>query len=154
LDLSLLAGILIVLNVLAFRYGGQPLDLTRGGTYSLTDETIKRVKALDRPGSFTMISGQSPIAQRQRARGEQLLASHRRINPQMIKITALNPYEDLARVDELSKRVPELALLRGGGVLIEYGDEKEAPTVIVRSQDMFELPSPRQLRGGNRFDSA
>ena len=36
LDLSLLAGILIVANVLAFRYGGQPLDLTREGTYSLT----------------------------------------------------------------------------------------------------------------------
>ncbi len=36
LDLSLLAGVLIVINVLAFRYGGQPLDLTREGTYSLT----------------------------------------------------------------------------------------------------------------------
>src|SRR6516162_2380412 len=46
LDLSLLAGVLIVLNVLAFRYGGLPLDLTREGTYSLTPETIARVKAL------------------------------------------------------------------------------------------------------------
>ena len=72
----------------------------------------------------------------------------------MIKITALNPYEDLARLDELSKRVPELALLRGGGVLIEYGDDKETPPIVVRSQDLFELPSLRQLRGGDRFDSA
>ena len=42
LDLSLLAGVLIVVNVLAFRYGGQPLDLTREGTYSLTPRPSRR----------------------------------------------------------------------------------------------------------------
>ena len=81
LDLSLLAGILIVVNVLAFRYGGQPLDLTREGTYSLTSETLTQVKSLDRPVTFTMISGRSPLAERQRARVEQLLESYRSINP-------------------------------------------------------------------------
>ena len=35
LNASLLAGVLIVFNVIAFRYGGQPLDLTREQTYSL-----------------------------------------------------------------------------------------------------------------------
>src|SRR5262249_1390852 len=65
-----------------------------------------------------------------------------------------NPYEDLARVDELSKRVPELPLLRGGGVLIEYGEDKDTPPVVVRNQDMFDLPSPRQLRSGDRFESS
>ena len=111
LDLSLLAGVLIVLNVLAFRYGGQPLDLTREGTYSLTEETGKLVKSLDRPVTFTMISGQSPLAERQRVRVEQLLESYRALNPGMIRVSTLNPYEDLARVEELSKRVPELPLL-------------------------------------------
>jgi hypothetical protein len=154
LDLSLLAGVLVVLNVLAFRYGGQPLDLTREGTYSLTKETDKLVKSLDRPVTFTMISGQSPLAERQRVRVEQLLESYRALNTGMIHVSTLNPYEDLARVEELSKRVPELPLLRGGGVLIEYGEDKETPPIVVRNQDMFELPSPRQLRGGDRFESA
>ncbi len=154
LDLSLLAGVLIVLNVLAFRYGGQPLDLTREKTYSLTETTRKVVRALDRPVTFTMISGQSALAERQRARVEQLLESYRAISPGLIRITSLNPYEDLARVDELSKRVPELPLLRGGGVLIEYGEDKETPPVVVRNQDMFDLPSPSQLRSGNRFESS
>ena len=154
LDLSLLAGVLIVVNVLAFRYGGLPLDLTREGTYSLSTETFSRVKSLDRPVTFTMISGSSPIAERQRARIEQLLDSYRTINPDMIQVKTLNPYEDLARVDELKKRVPELALVHGGGVLIEYGENKETPPIIVRTQDMFELPAPGQLRGGERFDSA
>lgn len=156
LDLSLLAGVLIVLNVLAFRYGGRPLDLTREGTYSLTPETLSRVKAIDRPVTFTMISGSSPIAERQRARVEQLLESYRSANPEMIRVTSLNPYEDLSRVEKLSERVPELPLLRGGGVLIEYGDDKEAPVVVVRSQDLFALPAPRQLQQQvvERFDSA
>ena len=39
LNASLLAGILIVVNVIAFRYGGQPLDLTREQTYSLSSMT-------------------------------------------------------------------------------------------------------------------
>jgi hypothetical protein len=154
LDISLLAGVLIVLNVLAFRYGGQPLDLTHEKTYSLTDETKKLVKGLERPVTFTLISGQSPLAERHRARVEQLLESYRSINPSLIKIAALNPYEDVARIEELSKRVPELLLLRGGGVLIEYGDDKETAPIVVRNVDLFDLPSPRQLRGGDRFDSA
>jgi hypothetical protein len=153
LDLSLLAGVLIVLNVLAFRYGGQPLDLTREATYSPTPETVKLVKALDRPVTFTLISGQSALAQRHRARVEQLLESYRSLNPTRIRITALNPYEDLARLEELGKRVPELALIREGGVLIEYGEDKETAPMVVRNQDLFELPSPRQLHGGERFDT-
>src|SRR5271170_822758 len=40
LNTSLLAGILIVCNVLAFRYGSQPLDMTREGTYSLSSLTL------------------------------------------------------------------------------------------------------------------
>lgn len=154
LDLSLLAGILIVLNVLAFRYGGAPLDLTREGTYSLTPKTVARVRSLDRPVTFTIISGASPLAERHRARVEQLLDSYRAANPERIRITTLNPYEDTTRIEDLKKRVPELSLLHGGGVVIEYGGSEEAPPVVVRNLDMFELPAPGQLRGGDRFDSA
>jgi hypothetical protein len=154
LDLALLAGILIVANVLAFRYGGQPLDLTREGAYSLTPETVAQVKALDRPVTFTLISGRGPLAELQKPRLQQLLESYRSINPRMIRVTELNPYEDLAAGDELTKRAPELALLRGGGVLIDYGDDKETPPVVVRNQELFERPSPGQLRGGDRFETA
>ena len=150
LDLSLLAGILIVANVLAFRYGGQPLDLTREGTYSLTPESVAQVKLLDRPMTFTVISGRDALAELQKARVQQLLEAYRSIDPRTIRITELNPYEDAARIDELTKRVPELRLLRGGGVLIEYGDDKETPPVLVRNQELFELPSG-PLRSGDRF---
>ena len=64
-----------------------------------------------------------------------------------------------SRIDRTTRRLrraPELALIRGGGVLIEYGDDKEAPVVVVRSQELFELPSPRQLQRQvvARFESA
>ena len=39
LNASLLAGILIVGNVIAFRYGNHPLDMTREGSYTLSSET-------------------------------------------------------------------------------------------------------------------
>jgi hypothetical protein len=149
LDLSLLAGVLIVVNVLAFRYGGRPLDLTREGTYSLTPETVSLVKKLDRPVTFTMISGQGPLPQRRRARVGQLVDAYRSINPEMIHVAELNPYENLARIEELTSRVPELALLHGGGVLIEYGEDKETAPVIVRNMDLF----PQSSRQGPVRDS-
>ena len=43
-------------------------------------------------------------------------------------------------------------MLRGGGVLIEYGEDKEAPPVVVRNQELFEPISPDQLRAGDHFD--
>ncbi len=151
MDLSLLAGILVVANVLAFRYGGRPLDLTREGAYSLTPETVTQVQALDRPVTFTLISGRGPVAELQKVRVRQLLESYRSINPRLIRVRDLNPYEDMAGGEELIKRAPELALLRGGGILIEYGEDKETPPVVVRIQELFELPSPGQLRSGDRF---
>ena len=155
LNLSLLAGILIVINVLAFRYGGYPLDMTREGTYSLSSSTLNQLKSLDRPATFTMIFGRGPVAERQRDRVEQLLESYRDANPRSVRIAHLDPYSDVSRIEELAKRVPDLAMLRGGGVLIEYGEGPEAEAVVVRNQDMFEPISADQLRtGSDRFESA
>ncbi len=137
LNTSLLAGILIVCNVLAFRYGSQPLDMTREGTYSLSSLTLNQLKSLDRTLTFTMIFGHGPLATSQRDRVEQLLESYRDANPQKIQIARLDPYSELSRIEELAKRVPDLAMLRGGGVLIEYGEGTEAAAVVVRNQEMF-----------------
>ena len=52
LNAALLAGILIVANVMAFRYGGWGLDLTREQTFSLSSRTINQLESLDRPLTF------------------------------------------------------------------------------------------------------
>jgi hypothetical protein len=154
LNTALLAGILIVVNVIAFRYGGRPLDLTREGTYSLSSSTLNAVTRLDRPVTFTLIFGRGPAALRHRDRVVQLLEGYRTINPRMVQIVSLDPYYDLARVEELTKRVPDLAQLRGGGVLIEYGEGSAAEAILVRNQEMFEPIPLDQVRGGaDRFES-
>ncbi len=60
LNATLLAGILIVGNVIAFRYGGQPIDVTREGTYTLSDLSLKQLTSLDRPVTFTVVFGRGP----------------------------------------------------------------------------------------------
>ncbi|HZW30490.1 MAG TPA: GldG family protein [Isosphaeraceae bacterium] len=154
LNTSLLAGLLIVINVLAFRYGGRPLDLTREGTYSLSSSTLNQLTSLDRPLTFTMIFGRGQVALQQRDRVVQLLEAYHTINPRLIQVTSLDPYTDLTRVEDLVKRVPDLSLLHGGGVLLEYGAGQDAEFRVVRNQEMFEPIRPDQIRSNlDRFES-
>ena len=148
LNASLLAGILIVGNVIAFRYGSQPIDLTREQTYSLESLTLNQLKSLKQAVTFTMIFGRGPRAVRQRDRVDQLLESYKAVNPQMIEVVSLDPFSDLARGDELVKRVPEIELLHGGGVVIEYGQGESAQHVVVRNQDLFQPIPLDPARGG------
>jgi hypothetical protein len=152
LNSALLAGTLIVINVIAYRYGGQPFDLTRERTYSLSSLTLNQLRNLEQPVTFTVIFGQGATAARQRDRVAQLLEAFRAANPQSIRIVSLDPYNDLSRVDELAKRVPELELLRGGGVLVEYGAGAGTQYVVVRNQDMFQRARlDPGLAGPDRF---
>lgn len=138
LNAALLAGILIVGNVIAFRYGGQPIDMTREGSYSLSTETTKMLSSLDRPVKFTLFFGQGTRAiSRQRDRVLQLLQAYQSSNPERVELDSIDPFNDVARYESLAKRVPELELLGGGGVVIEYGTGEAAPHAVVRNQDLF-----------------
>jgi hypothetical protein len=155
LNASLLLGILIVGNVIAFRYGGQPLDLTREGTYSLSSMTKKQLESLDRPVKFTLFFGQGARAGRQRDRVLQLLESYKSVNPDRIELDNLDPYSDVTRYEELASRVPELELLQGGGVVIEFGTGEGASHSVVRNQDLFlALPSDPMHPGRERFTTS
>ncbi len=150
LNASLLAGILIVVNVIAFRYGGQPLDVTREGTYTLSSLTLNQLKSLEHPVTFTMVFGRGPAAIRQHDRVVQLLESYKAANPQMIQLVNLDPYTDLTRSDELAKRVPELELLHGGGVVDRVRRGRKCP-VRRRAQSRSVLAArPRPGTGWQR----
>jgi hypothetical protein len=155
LNAALLAGILIVVNVIAFRYGGQPLDLTREQTYSLSSMTINQLLSLKQPVTFTTVFGRGARALRQRERVLQLLESYKGVNPGLIQVVSLDPYSDLTRGDELMKRVPELEILHGGGVVIECGEGELGQHVVVRNQDLFHpLPLDAARGGQDQFASA
>jgi len=151
LNASLLAGILIVLNVIAFRYGGRPLDLTREQTHSLSSQTVNQLSTLKRPLTFTLVFGQGPRALAQRERVLQLLELYRAVNPAMIQVASvLNPF----RAEETFKRAPDLAVLQGGGVLIEYGEGDQIQSAVVRNREMFPTPPPsRTKKRESRFES-
>jgi hypothetical protein len=151
LNASLLGGILIVGNVIAFRYGGQALDLTREGSYTLSTETTALLQSLDRPVKFTLFFGQGAIASRQRDRVVQLLESYKAANPDRIVRDNLDPFNDVTGYEELAKRVPELELLQGGGVVIEYGTGEGSPHAVVRNQDLFLRLRFDARQGNDRF---
>ena len=131
MNASLLAGILIVVNVIAFRWQGS-LDLTREQTYSLSSMTINQLVSLKQPVTFTMVFGAGHPQVKLRDRVLQLVESYKAVNPDMIQLDNVNPYSDPARGDELAKRVPELDILHtAGGVVVEYGQGEGAQHVVV-----------------------
>ncbi len=65
-------GILIVVNVIAFRYGGRPIDMTRERNVLALVDDAEPTAGLDRPVTFTMIFGDGVRASRQHDRVVQL----------------------------------------------------------------------------------
>ena len=155
LNTALVAGILIVANVMAFRYGGREIDLTRERAYSLSSLSRNQVESLDRPTTFHLVHGRSALARRQQDRVWQLLELYRAANPEFVRVERLDRYAELSRTDDLARRAPELGLMQGGGVLIEYGDGDAARFAAIGNPEMFDRPpaDPR-ASGGGRYESA
>jgi hypothetical protein len=73
------AGIAVALNVLAHRYD-ERIDLTEAGTYTLSDETEKIVRALDRPVEVVaFVSEATP----EKGRIDELLASYKALSDKL-----------------------------------------------------------------------
>ena len=141
LNASLLAGILIIVNVVTFRYGGKAIDLTSEGAYSISSLTTNQLRTLKSSVTFTTFFGRSRIAAQQFDRVQQLLELYKSTNPARIKLDHIDPFRDLGRYDELVKRVPDIEVTQGGGVLIEYGEGSSADRMVVRNADLFETPA-------------
>src|SRR5262249_39542333 len=115
---------------------------------------LNQLTSLDRPVTFTLVYGRGLAAMHQRDRVVQLLESCRTINPRRIQITSFDPYSDLTRLEDLVKRVPDLAMLPRGGVLIECGAGQDAESGVVRNQEMFEPIRLDQVRDNfDRFET-
>ncbi|MBX6312752.1 MAG: GldG family protein [Isosphaeraceae bacterium] len=147
LTATLLAGVLIVGNVLAFKYGERPLDLTREGVFSLESLTVQQLKSLKQPVRFTVFSGNSRLALKQRERVIQLLELYRAENPRMVRVEIIDEFNRPREFEELAKRVPDVLVSQaGGGVVVEYGEGEKPPHLVVRNLDMFEAgPSASEL---------
>jgi hypothetical protein len=151
---ALITGILLVANVAAFRYSGRVIDMTQERTFSLSSLTLNQIGSLKRPITFHLVYGRGARSARQFARVYQLLELYRAANPELIKIENLDPYTEASRTEDLVKRVPDLAVLRGEGVLIEYGERADAQFMVVPAQEMFSPLSPEVASSGaDRFET-
>jgi hypothetical protein len=155
LNVGLVAGILIVANVFAFRFGGHGLDFTREATFSLSSLTLNQLRALKQPVTFTVLFGNSPRAQLQHERVRQMLDLFKEANPERVSIVHLDPYREIQRYQELVKRYPDIGITEGGALLIEYGSESTAPHVVIRNNDLFEDRRGDRFPGSSvRFESS
>jgi hypothetical protein len=151
LTATLVAGVLIVINVLAFRHGGRPLDLTRERSFSLESLSLNQVRSLDRPVTFTILFGGGPLAGAERTRVAELLELYQAANPRKIRIESINPFTELEKTEALAKRVPDIPIPPDGGILIDYGEGEAVEHALVRNRDLFEMP--RSNRASADFNS-
>jgi hypothetical protein len=137
LNAALLAGVLIVGNVLAFKYGTRVIDFTQNQSYSLASRTIALVKGLKKPVTFTVLYGQGAADRYQRVM--QLLDLLKAENPAKIKVETVSPFSDREKFTRLIQQVPDLAVVTetGGGVLVEFGEGESAGRAVVRNAELF-----------------
>lgn len=158
---SLLAGILIVGNVLAFKYGDRPFDFTRERVFSLESLTVNQLRSLERSVHFTAFYGDDPLVRRQLDRIIQLLELYKAENPKRVSFELVHPYSNPAESEKLRARAPGVAVTPGGGVLIEYGEGDAAERVVVSYRELFaagpatgEGPPATVFRGEDALTSA
>ena len=140
LNAALLGGVLIVGNVLAFKYGERPIDMTRERAFSLESLTINQLRSLKKPVTFTAFFGRGGQSAAQLERVRQLLELYRAENPRMVKVVELNPFTDIEAFERLVKDAPDVATASGGGVVVAYGEGESVARAVVRYDELFELP--------------
>ena len=148
LTASLVAGVLVVANVVAFRYGGRAIDLTRDRAFSLSSLTINQLRSLDRPVAFTVFFGNSERSARQLDRVRQMLELYRAANPSRVRVEYLDPYLDIKEFEELVKRVPGMVAVarrRDRGGLRRRG--RTPAHVVIGTRELFEGQGSRFERG-------
>lgn len=145
---SLLAGVLLVGNIVAMRYGGRPVDLSRDGSYSLETLTQAQLASLSSPVTFTVLFGGSEEAAGQLERVRQLMRLFQAQNPPKVHVEYFDLYSDPSRTQELSKDVPGLQEARSGGVIVAQGEGRDARRILVRNAEMFAVSADRNADGG------
>jgi len=154
LNAALFLGVLVVANVLAFRYGGRAIDMTRGRGFTLSSLTVGQIRSLSRPATFTTFFGRSGVAAQQRERVDQLLELYRAANPEKVRLDHVDPYRDPQRYEDLVKLTPDIDVTQGGGVVVGLGEGPSADRVVVRNADLFSLPkAARYDPEAERFES-
>lgn len=114
------AGIAVALNVLAHRYDDR-IDLTEAGTYTLSDETEKIVRALDRPVEVVaFVSEATP----EKGRVDELLASYKALSDKLT-VRELDPIRNPMEAEQ-HKITSDLATV----ILVSGSDQQRVENTV------------------------
>ena len=138
LTASMIAGVLLVGNVLAFRLGGRPLDLTHDKAFSLASQSLNQVLDLDRPLRFTVFFGNSERSIRRLDRVRQLVELYHLANPSKVSVDYLDPFRDIKEFEALARRVPDVAASSGDGMVLTLGEGADAPRAVLGTRELFD----------------
>jgi len=141
LTASMITGVLLVGNVLAFRLGGRPIDLTHDKAYSLASQSLNQVLDLDRPLKFTVFFGNSERSMRQLDRVRQLVELYHVANPSKVSVEYLDPFRDIKEFEALARRVPDVAASSGDGMVLTLGEGADAPRAVLGTRELFDVGS-------------
>ncbi|HKB85095.1 MAG TPA: GldG family protein [Ignavibacteriaceae bacterium] len=142
-SLLLLAGILIVLNFLAYKFFVR-LDFTEGGQYTLSDATKTILKSLDEPVTVTAYFSENlpPDVQKVKSDFKDILTEYNSVSGGKIAYQFINPGEDqqleteaqqsgirpvVINVRERDQMKQQKAYL---GAVLQYGEKKEVIPLI------------------------
>ena len=143
LTCTLLGGILIIGNVFAFKYGGRPIDFTHDEAFSLASLSHKEVESLERPLKFTLVLGRSDRSSRARDRIRQLVDLYKAANPGKVSVEEIVAFNQTkaAEYEALLKRAPEVGVILGDAIVLEYG-EGATDRAVVGTSDLFTFSKP------------
>ena len=114
------AGIAVALNVLAHRYDDR-IDLTEAGTYTLSDETEKIVRALDQPVEVVaFVSEATP----EKGRIDELLASYKALSDKLT-VRTLDPIRNPMEAEQ-HKITTDLATV----ILVSGSDQQRVENKV------------------------
>ncbi len=156
LRFTLLAGLLLIVNIFAFKYGGNPIDFTHDEAFTLSTLSSGRMQKLERTLHMTLVLGRDESARRSRDRVRQLADLYKRENPSKIEIkelAAFNPNQ-AADLDDIMKRNPDLMMSRGDAVVLEYGEGASAGRSVIPVVDLLQLATPGAPTAEGRLATA
>ncbi len=111
LTASLLAGILVVGNVVAFKYGGRAIDLTRDRAFSLSSRTDEPAQGARPAGRLHRLLRQLRAVGPPARPGPQMLDLYKAANPSKVRVEYLDPNTDIKEFEALASRVPDVVAI-------------------------------------------
>jgi hypothetical protein len=140
---SMLAGTIIILNVLVAQYGPPHLDWTSEKTFTLAPQSKSIVKSLEKPVKFIGLYRRGGAAQRQL---DQLFELYKH-ESNMVSYEFIDMVEENIRTKEMFEKFPD-ANLREEVVIVTYGSGDKPEHKIVKDSEVMSMKASLSMESG------